>query len=165
MKPHVIIKLVLVLIILSLLVIRNRSSYYTVVNPVAGDRLNENQTLNKGEQKTSQDGKYRYKLETNGKLALYNSAGTEIWSVNPPSTADSTNRYLKLETNGNLVMYDATPRRDAKVWETNTTGKGQSNSRFFVIQNDGNLILWAKIAKQGGGTQDSKLWQTSTVGK
>ena len=164
MSIYVIIELLLLLVILYL-VSTNRTSSFNQINPVQGDRLNENQVLNKGEQKASQDGKYRYKLETDGKLALYNEAGAEIWSVNPPSTDGSTNRYLKLDTNGNLSLYDVTPRRDVSVWETNTRGQGKYNSRFFVIQNDGNLILWAKKAAQGGGTQDSKLWQTGTAGK
>lgn len=157
MSIYVLIELLLLLVIIYF-VSKNRSSSY---NPIQGDRLNENQTLNTGDQKTSQDGKYRYRLEADGKLALYNSAGTEIWSLKPESKPGSTGRYLKLETNGNLVMYDQTPRGDLAAWSTNTGGQGKSNSRFFVIQNDGNLILWAKNSQ----SRDIKLWKTDTVGK
>jgi len=113
---------------------------------LAADRLTAGQSIGKGEQLTSPDGRYRLILQEDGNLVLY-SGSNAVWYSHSDGIAV---KELVMQHNGELVLY----KYDGKpAWSSRTRG---DTSTFVVMQNDGNLVIYDK---------GKPIWYTNTAGR
>lgn len=117
-------------------------------DPVSGtDRLGQQQHLQSNSYLVSENGDYRFYLQTDGNLVLRDwNTRNSLWSS---GTHGDDGVQLVLQDDGNLVLYTAS--QDA-VWATNTNG---SNASQLILRNDGNLVLQS--------ASGSILWATNTA--
>lgn len=114
-----------------------------VVPPPASWRLVPGEQLNRGQFRTSRDGRFKLILQPDGNLVLYQGSYA-LWN--------SGTHYrgvvrAAMQTDGNLVLYDNYNR--AK-WATNTSGRPGT---WLNVQNDGNVVLYRNNVPQ---------WETQT---
>ncbi|KAI0466586.1 bulb-type lectin domain-containing protein [Xylaria cf. heliscus] len=83
----------------------------------------------------SQDGSVEFKMQADGKIAIY-WGGKCQWQ----NTADqkSNVKGISMQEDGNLCMYD---NSDKPIWHTNTVKTGDSTC-IVTVQNDGNVVVY-----------------------
>jgi len=110
------------------------------------DRLTPGQSLPTNGYITSDDGRFRLIMQSDGNLVVYrNSDNRALWAT---GTQGTDVHHAIMQTDGDLVLYHV---NSAPAWATNTTGKPGS---FLVIQNDGNLVIYQPIVP---------IWTSNTV--
>ena len=100
-----------------------------------GGRLSPDQTMDAGDLRRSQNGRYRLYMQGDGNLVMYDTSnGAALWS-----SGTSGNNHAVMQGDGNLVVY---PAAGAALWSSGTGGR---NGARLEVQDDGNLVLY-----QGG---------------
>ncbi len=102
--------------------------------PQPGDpgSLVHERKLNPGETKSSGNGQYHLKYQTDGNLVLYDASWTPLWWIDLYPTPD----YAQMQADGNFVTYS--PGHVA-YWNTGTWG---NEGAYLVVQDDGNLVVY-----------------------
>ena len=109
--------------------------------------------LKKGEQVTSDNGKYKLILQNDGNLVLYNASNRPIWHTWTSSSYKASQvDHFNVQDDGNMVIYSA----DGKpIWASNTwIGSGKYNVSLR-LQDDGNLVLY-------NNTKGKPIWTSNT---
>ncbi|KAF2178957.1 alpha-D-mannose-specific plant lectin [Zopfia rhizophila CBS 207.26] len=84
----------------------------------------------------SQDGSVEFKMQGDGKIAVY--WGGECRFQNTAEQHPNI-KGIKMQEDGNLCMYD----NDGKpVWHTNTAGSTGDSTVICAVQNNGNVVLY-----------------------
>lgn len=107
----------------------------------AQDRLQPGQALNPGQSISSANGVYRFVMQTDGNLVLYQNQRA-LWSS---QTNGSQAKQAIMQTDGNFVVYFS----NRGPWATGPRVQGS----YIVVQDDGNVVVY------GGGRA---LWATGT---
>lgn len=122
--------MVTILILCTALVVLSYATVY------ADDKLNPGETLSRGENLTSANGRYKLLIQKDGNLVLYGPRNQPLWSSN---TQGRPVEKCVMQRDGNLVLY----LRDGQpVWASNTEGNLGS---FLLLQNDGNLVVYRPV--------------------
>jgi hypothetical protein len=100
----------------------------TVVYP---DRLKSAETLARGGEMRSPDGRHQLIMQDDGNLVVYGPQGAR-WTPGAPSTGER----LIMQQDGNLVLYDTS---GTFIWQSGTVG---NNGAWLALQDDGNLVLY-----------------------
>ncbi|KAI1258025.1 hypothetical protein MGN70_001070 [Eutypa lata] len=100
-----------------------------------------------GQSLWSQDGSVEFKMQGDGKIAVYWGGQCRF-----QNTADQRHdiKGIKMQEDGNLVMYDNSGKA---VWHTNTAGSTGDNTVVAAVQNDGNVVLYKGTSIWGSKTQ------------
>jgi len=104
-------------------------------NIVKNDTLGPNEKLGISEELRSNNGRYVFKLQQDGKLVVYDSQKKPLWSSD---TYGSGAIECLMQDNGNLLLKN---KRGNVVWSTHTDGN--TNAKL-VMQDDGNLVIYNK---------------------
>ena len=102
--------------------------------------LSSGSTLKTGDALTSQNGRYRLELQTDGNLVLTGSRGL-AWDSDTRGKDVAT---AEMQCDGNFVLYTADR---AVVWPADTTGPGaqlvlQDDRNLVILAADGTTLLW-----------------------
>jgi hypothetical protein len=81
---------------------------------LARDTLGRGETLLRGQELVSHNGRFRLSFQTDGNLVLYGGSQA-LWSSRTPNKGG---QRLVMQRDGNLVMYGP----NGPVWATNTSG-------------------------------------------
>jgi len=103
--------------------------------------LQPGESIHRGQQVTSNDGKSVLRFQADGNVALYVN-GRAVWSTR---TSGSSAQELRMQSDGNLALYDA---GGLALWASGTHGYPGA---FAVLQDDGNFVIYS-------GTQS--LWSS-----
>ncbi|WP_447003401.1 S8 family serine peptidase [Saccharothrix isguenensis] len=101
-------------------------------NAVA-DTLARGESLTAGKSKSSQDGRYRLTMQTDGNLVLYTAAGQPLWHTRSNGSGAT---HATLQTDGNFVVYTAA---GVPVWHSRTD---RTAGDRVMVQNDSNVVLY-----------------------
>jgi nucleoid-associated protein YgaU len=94
--------------------------------------LSSGSTLRPGDALTSQNGRYRLELQSDGNLVLTGPRGL-AWDSDTRGKGVAT---AEMQTDGNFVLYAADR---GVVWTADTTGPGA----HLVLQDDRNIVIYA----------------------
>ncbi len=102
--------------------------------------LSSGSTLRPGDALTSQNGRYRLELQSDGNLVLTGPRGL-AWDSDTRGKGVAT---AEMQTDGNFVLYAADR---GVVWTADTTGPGahlvvQDDRNIVVVAADGSTVLW-----------------------
>ena len=102
--------------------------------------LSSGSTLKPGDALTSQNGRYRLELQTDGNLVLTGPRGL-AWDSDTRGKDVAT---AEMQSDGNFVLYTADR---AVVWTADTTGPGaqlvlQDDRNIVIMAADGTTVLW-----------------------
>lgn len=101
-------------------------------------RLNAGDTLIRGQELTSPDGRFYAPLQRDGNFVVYRKPmppdGSWVWDMNKRGGA-----RLVMQPEGNLVLY---PHQGAALWES-----GTRDGSYAVLQVDGNLVVYDRNNK------------------
>ena len=121
-------------------------SYFN--NPPVSNCLVTNGQLSVGNYLQSNNGMYQARLDTDGKLCIYDVADENGNPIIPevkgwctPSEAPSGDGgvgIVKMQGDGNLVAYTPT---NAFYWATGTN-PGDPGGHYLILQNDKNLVMY-----------------------
>jgi hypothetical protein len=100
------------------------------------DRLMPNETLARGRELRSADGRHRLLMQNDGNLVLYWPEGPR-WATG----ATSPGERLVMQGDGNLVVYNAA---NVATWQSGTAGNPGS---WLALQHDGNLVVYDAAGK------------------
>lgn len=109
----------------------NRSVYQNARVVKAGG-LAAGTGISVGESILSPGGKYRFILQYDGNLVLYDGPLQPLWAT---YTFQPASAHLDMQGDGNLVLY-AGP---TVVWMSHTDGHPGSS---FAVQDDGNIVIY-----------------------
>ena len=76
--------------------------------------LSSGSTLRPGDALTSQNGRYRLELQSDGNLVVYDRNGAALWASR---TAGNPGARLAIQNDGNLVIYSS---GNKMVWTSGT---------------------------------------------
>jgi hypothetical protein len=114
--------------------------------PTQVSRLLPGQGLIAGRSITSPGGRFKFILQVDGNLVLYDPYNQPLWSS---KTNGHTNIWdVVMQSDGNLVVYDA---HNHPIWASNTNGKPGAT---LTVQDDGNVVIY--------DTGNHPLWATNT---
>ncbi|QGF23603.1 PA14 domain-containing protein [Raineyella fluvialis] len=105
--------------------------------------ISNGETLTRGQERWSTDGRFRFTYQPDGNVVLYGPSGP-IWANGKNGVASDR---LTMQPDGNLVLYNG----GSAVWATNTMGGSSSR---VIVGNDGNTT----VTSTGG-----VLWATNTA--
>ena len=102
--------------------------------------LSSGSALKPGDALTSQNGRYRFELQSDGNLVLTGPTGL-AWDSDTRGEGAAT---AEMQTDGNFVLYTADR---AVVWTAETTGPGahlvlQDDRNVVIVAADGTTVLW-----------------------
>ena len=97
--------------------------------------LSSGSALKPGDALTSQNGRYRFELQSDGNLVLTGPTGL-AWDSDTRGEGAAT---AEMQADGNFVLYTADR---AVVWTAETTGPGA----HLVLQDDRNIVIWPRTA-------------------
>ena len=103
--------------------------------PNKGSHLGPGGVLLAGEMLVSSNQRYRFAMQTDGNLVLYDIA-SPTWSS---GTFGAAVTHLVMQTDANLVIYGPA----GAVWASGTSLKA-TNAGLFV-QNDGNVVIYGQV--------------------
>ncbi len=98
---------------------------------VFAEILPPNGVLSKGQSISSDDGKYKLIMQTDGNVVLYRSDGTVRFATY------KYGGWLSMQSDGNLVEYSS---NNQALWYTKTNG---NPGAYLNVQNDGNLVVYS----------------------
>ncbi len=114
---------------------------------MAADTLAVGQRLQLNQYLESNNGKYRFYLQSDGNLVLRDWATRNaLWASD---THGQNGSYLAMQSDGNLVLYTAAR---TSVWSSKTH---RTAARKLVLQDDANLVLYTDAGQA--------VWATGTV--
>ena len=102
------------------------------------------QTLQTEESVTSCDGRFTFKIQSDGNLVLYQAGVGAIWA----NHVYGTGHILAMQGDGHLVVYNSASQ---PVWYTGTAG---NPGAYLSVQNDGNVVVYSAAGQP--------LWNTQT---
>lgn len=105
--------------------------------------LSNGETLTRGQNRWSTDGRFQFIYQTDGNVVLYGPNGS-IWANGKGGVASDR---LVMQSDGNLVLYNG----GSVVW---ATGTGGGASARLVVGNDGNTYIL---------TDSGATWATNTA--
>lgn len=111
------------------------------------DNLVMGEQLTPGQSVWSANRRFRFVLQTDGNLVLYDNARNRaLWA-----TGTNGRRVTRavMQVDGNLVLYNG----HVAVWSTRTRSRGAT----LVVQDDGNVVLY--------GVNGRPVWATNTSGR
>jgi hypothetical protein len=110
---------------------------FSVTNTVlAVDTLHPGEWLVKEQGLSSNNGYYRFIMQTDGNLVLYVGSGYRpLWSSGTYGNPSVVG--VKMQTDGNLVIYNPSKA----IWNSGTWNKPGS---YLVLQDDGNMVIYDK---------------------
>jgi WD40 repeat protein len=114
--------------------------------PTQAGRLLPAQGLMAGRSITSASGAYKFVMQADGNLVLYDSYDQALWASKTNSHGNVWD--VIMQTDGNLVIYDA---HNHAIWASNTNGKPGAS---LTAQDDGNVVIY--------DTSNHPLWATNT---
>ncbi len=114
-----------------------------------GTTLHNGQILSGNQYLSSNNKRFIAKLNSNGRLSIYNSDGM-IWSSN----TSGANAKLKVQSDGNIVLYNSTGTALWHIW--NYAGVDKRVAIRIVMQEDGNLVAYDSNGKA--------VWWSQTAG-
>lgn len=124
----------------------------------AGERLTTNQYLQ------SANGSYRFILQSDGNVVLYNTSSRALWASNTVGTGGVT---LNMQGDGNLVLRNAS---GSSVWSSKTYNTGANRAIMrddgnFVLSTSSNTVVWATNTQQtdGGSTSTGSITHVGTT--
>ena len=102
--------------------------------------LSSGSVLKPGDSITSQNGRYRLELQSDGNLVLTGPTGL-AWDSDTRGKSVAT---AEMQTDGNFVLYGADR---SVVWTADTTGPGaqlvlQDDRNLVILAADGTTLLW-----------------------
>ena len=102
--------------------------------------LSSGSTLKTGDALTSQNGRYRFELQSDGNLVLTGPTGL-AWDSDTRGEGAAS---AEMQADGNFVLYTADR---AVVWTAETTGPGahlvlQDDRNVVIVAADGTTVLW-----------------------
>ena len=102
--------------------------------------LSSGSALKPGDALTSQNGRYRFELQSDGNLVLTGPTGL-AWDSDTRGEGAAT---AEMQADGNFVLYTADR---AVVWTAETTGPGahlvlQDDRNVVIVAADGTTVLW-----------------------
>ena len=116
----------------------------------------------------SQNHAYRFVLQGDGNLVLYNSANVGLWNSKTNTTATGWTYRLYYAADGNIILKKVSSTgAEADIWASYTEARGGTagleNARraYMVVQDDGNVALYYN-GLDGG--QYSLEYSTATAG-
>ena len=109
-----------------------------------GDILKKGERLLKGQQLSSQNGRFRAKLDDDGNFVLYAGAIEKLWEAQPNGQGFG----VYFEENGNLALKND---QLEVLFSSNTENLGE----YLKYQNDGNLAIF--------NLKGSIEWSTGTT--
>ncbi|KAK6502515.1 hypothetical protein TWF506_003096 [Arthrobotrys conoides] len=98
--------------------------------------LGNGEWLLKGHSLFSQDGSVEFKMQEDGKIAVY--WGGECRFQNTAQQRSDV-KGIYMQTDGNLCMYD---NNGEPIWHTDTAGSTGDSTVICAVQNDGNVVLY-----------------------
>lgn len=110
-------------------------------------RNDERLVASKNQYLRSEDGRYRFVMQSDSNLVLYGPSGRALWASN---TVGRGADHARMQGDGNLVIYN---RHDKPIWASNTP---RHYNAFLIVQNDGNVVIY-----EG----KKPLWATGTDGR
>ncbi|WP_442588095.1 MAC/perforin domain-containing protein [Pedobacter sp. AW31-3R] len=117
---------------------------------------------------SSPNGKYRFVLQGDGNLVLYNSANVGLWNSKTNSTASGWVYKLYYALDGNLIIKKVSATgTEQDIWAAYTEARGgtvgaeNANRAYMVVQDDGNVALYYS---DYNGAQYSLEYSTATAG-
>jgi hypothetical protein len=118
---------------------------FSATNTVlAVDTLHPGEWLVKGQDLSSNNGYYRFIMQSDGNLVLCVGGNRPLWSS---GTYGKAVIGVVMQDDGNLVIYS--PQWEA-LWNSGTWGKPGS---YLVVQNDGNVVIYRPTCP---------IWATNT---
>ncbi|KAK5657001.1 hypothetical protein OQA88_3524 [Cercophora sp. LCS_1] len=108
--------------------------------------LGNGEWLKVGESLWSEDGSVEFKMQGDGKIAVYWGGKCQY-----QSSREQRNdiKGIQMQPDGNLVMYN---NSDKAVWHTDTASPIGDSTVVCSVQNDGNVVLY----------KGTSVWATST---
>ncbi|NJL35454.1 MAG: hypothetical protein HC899_00935 [Leptolyngbyaceae cyanobacterium SM1_4_3] len=111
--------------------------------------LNAGDSLNKGQQLTSNNKCFTLTLQLDGNLVLYNNKQeSSLWSS---GTSQRNSSHAIMQPDGNFVIYSD---GGSAVWASNTNTSGGSQLK---VENDGNVVIYTR--------ENKRVWETGTGGQ
>ncbi|KAF7557295.1 hypothetical protein G7Z17_g766 [Cylindrodendrum hubeiense] len=109
--------------------------------------LGNGEWLLKGKSLWSNDGSVEFKMQEDGKIAVYWGGQCRY-----QSTAEQTQNQkgIIVQTDGNMCMYDTSGKA---TWHTNTAAPTGNSTVVCAVQNDGNVVLY----------RGTPIWSSNTV--
>ncbi|KAI1502107.1 bulb-type lectin domain-containing protein [Biscogniauxia marginata] len=98
--------------------------------------LGNGEWLLKGTSLFSEDGTVEFKMQVDGKIAIYWGGKCQY-----QNTADQRQdvKGIHMQEDGNLCMYD---HNGTAIWHTNTASPTGDSTVICAVQNDGNVVLY-----------------------
>ena len=116
---------------------------YMAVAQRTSSVLSNGETLTRGQDRRSTDGRFQFIYQTDGNVVLYGPNGA-IWNNGKGGVASDR---LVMQGDGNLVLYNG----GSAVW---STGTGGGSSARLIVGNDGNTYIL---------TATGATWATNTA--
>lgn len=98
--------------------------------------LGNGETLKPGNSLWSPDGSVEFKVQVDGKIAVY-WGGQCRWQSSVNQRNDLTG--LVMQEDGNLVLYVT---GGVAIWQANTADKTAGKTHMLAVQNDGNVVVY-----------------------
>ncbi|KAF2971580.1 hypothetical protein GQX73_g2026 [Xylaria multiplex] len=95
----------------------------------------------------SNDGSVEFKMQGDGKIAVY-WGGKCQWQNTPDQS--SNNKGLNMQSDGNLCIYDNAGKA---VWHTNTASPTGNSTCIVAVQDDGNVVVYRGTPIWSSNTQ------------
>ena len=111
-------------------------------DPISGDSLLVNKSMNLNDQILSANKKYKFKLRSNGQIVLNEIGVKTLWRS---GTANKGGTILWMQGDGNLVLYNANHK---PLWASNTVGKPVVKLQVLdtgkaVLKGKSGNIIWS----------------------
>ena len=106
--------------------------FLTGATTYARDTLNPGETLRRGDNLTSSNGRYRLIMQHDGNLVLYGGRRDPLWATN---TQGQRVERCVMQSDGNLVLRD---KNGKVVWAANTYGHPNAT---LLMGDDGNVVI------------------------
>ncbi|BBN17254.1 protein MpGH17.21 [Marchantia polymorpha subsp. ruderalis] len=140
---------------------RNFQAKYTINfgnSPTLSNRITQGMRLSSGQFVMSKNEVYKFIMQADCNLVLYQNGVTPLWSSH--TVCSASDGYLELLSDGNAVVYGGGVAR----WTSNTLGRNDGAHRIDV-QDDGNTVMyneanqaiWATKTSSGRITQGMRL--------
>ena len=112
--------------------------------------LLQNATMYEGDYLQSENSLYRFILQGDGNVVLYEPGNEPVWASYTDGMGKPPYRIVAQE-DGNVVQYDGHNSSERALWRTDTSGRG---GEVLILQDDRNLVVYASGNKP--------VWQSRT---